>query len=162
MSESESNVAFASYSIGLQPIFRANRFQLYRVSAACFPCCTIFKTINIANVVCSLSFLTGKMPFSVIQHRRRRLALVMMVHLFNLQVRSLWIHLINNLRFEKGEFFLLYPDLRKYEDKFFGWYRMSTRQFDHLLSVVKNSLRKKCTNFREPISPEEQLVITIT
>ena len=77
-----------------------------------------FKTINIANVICSL-FLTGKMPFSVIQHRRHRLALVMMVHLFNLQVRSLWIHPINNLRFEKGEFFLLYPDLRKYEDKFF-------------------------------------------
>ena len=39
---------------------------------------------------------------------------------------------------------------------------MSTRQFDDLLSIVKNSLQKKCTNFGEPISPEEQLVITIT
>ena len=29
----------------------------------------------------------------------------------------MWVHPINNLRFEKGEFFMLYPDLRKYGDK---------------------------------------------
>ena len=102
------------------------------------------------------------MPISVIQRRRRRLAVIMMMHLLDLHVRTVWIHPINNLRFEKGEFFLLYPDLRKYEDRFFGWYRMSTRQFDDLLGIVRNAIRKKSTNFREPISPEEQLVITIT
>ena len=86
----------------------------------------------------------------------------MMLHLLDMQMRSLWVHPINNLRFEKGEFFMLYPDLRWYEDRFFQWYRMSTRKFDQLLCIVQNALRKQPTNFREPISPEEQLVITIT
>ena len=75
----------------------------------------------------------------------------------DLNVRRMWVHPINNLRFEKGEFFMLYLDLHKYEDKFFAWYR----KFDQLLSIVQNSLRKQCTKFREPISSEEQLVITI-
>ena len=77
-------------------------------------------------------------------------------------VRSVWIPPINNLWFEKGEFFMLYCDLCKYEDCFFGWYRMSTKKFDELLGIVENALWKKCMKFREPISPEEQLVITIT
>ena len=73
----------------------------------------------------------------------------------------MWVHPINNLRFEKGEFFMLYPDLHKYEDKFFAWYRMSIRKFDQLLGIVQNSLWKQCTTCTEPISAEEQLVITI-
>ena len=88
--------------------------------------------------------------------------LILMLHMLDMQVRSLWVHPINNLRLEKGEFFLLYPDLRRYEDRFFQWYRMSTRKFDQLLGIVQNALTKKATNFRKPISPEEQLVITIT
>ena len=98
----------------------------------------------------------------MIQRRRRRLVLILMLHMMDLNVRRMWVHPINNLRFEKGEFFMLYPDLRKYEDKFFAWYRMSIRKFDQLLGIVQNSLRKQCTKFREPISAEEQLVITIT
>ena len=50
----------------------------------------------------------------------------------------MWVYPINNLQFEKGEFFMLYPDLRKYEDKFFAWYRMSIRKFDQLLGIVQN------------------------
>ena len=83
------------------------------------------------------------------------------MHLLDIHVRSVWINPINNLRFEKGEFFMLYPDLCKYEDWFFGWYRMSTKKFDELLGIVWNALQKKCTKFREPISAEEQLVIMI-
>ena len=102
------------------------------------------------------------MPLPLVQHRRHRLALIMMMHLLDIHVRSVWIHPINNLRFEKGEFFMLYRDLCKYEDCFFGWYRMSTKKFDELLGIVENALQKKCMQFREPISPEEQLVIMIT
>ena len=103
-----------------------------------------------------------KMPLLLVQCRRYRLALIMMMHLLDIHVRSVWIHPINNLQFERGEFFMLYLDLCKYEDRFFGWYRMSTKKFDELLGIVENALRKKCMKFREPISPEEQLVIMIT
>ena len=107
-------------------------------------------------------FLCTKMPLPLVQRRRHHLAFIMMMHLLDVHVRSVWIHPINNLWFEKGEFFMLYRDLRKYEDRFFGWYRMSTKKFDELLGIVGNALWKKCTKFREPISSEEQLVITIT
>ena len=106
-------------------------------------------------------FLCTKMSLPLVQSRRHHLALIMMMHLLDIHVRSVWIHPINNLRFEKGEFFMLYHDLRKYEDRFFGWYRMSMKKFDELLGIVGNALWKKCTKFREPISSEEQLVITI-
>ena len=36
-----------------------------------------------------------------------------------------------------------------------------SESFDQLLGIVQNSLRKQCTKFVEPISAEEQLVITI-
>ena len=43
MSESESDVASLPSCIGLQPIFGTIRSMLYQVSAACLPCCAIFK-----------------------------------------------------------------------------------------------------------------------
>ena len=77
----------------------------------------------------------------------------------NYTANRLWIHPVNNLRFEKSEFYGLYQE---YEDKFFNWYQMSTQQFDEILSMIARRLRKKNTNFRESVSPEEQLCIMIT
>ena len=102
------------------------------------------------------------MPNLVIQHRRRRLALALMLVQINSTANRLWIHPVNNLRFQKSEFYGLYRDYREYEDKFFNWYRMSTQQFDELLKIVDRRLRKKNTNFRESVPPEEQLCITLT
>ena len=78
--------------------------------------------------------------------------------MMDLNVRRMWVHPINNLQFEKGEFFMLYPDLHKYEDKFFAWYRMSIRKFDQLLDIVQNSLWKQCTKFREPFHLKSNLL----
>ena len=72
------------------------------------------------------------------------------------------MHPINNLRFEKGEYFVLYPDLRKYEDKFFNWFRMSTKKFDYLLKLIQRRIYRQNTNYREAICAEEQLVLTLT
>ena len=80
----------------------------------------------------------------------------------NYTVSRLWIHPVNNMRFEKSEFIGLYRDYHKYEDKFFNWYRISTKQFDDLLEMIQRRIRKKNTNFRECVCPEEQLCITLT
>ena len=90
------------------------------------------------------------------------MAVALLLLQLNFNVRRMWIHPINNLRFEKGEYFVLYPDLCRYEDKFFNWYRMSTNRFDYLLKVIQRRISKQNTNYRESISAEEQLVITIT
>ena len=68
---------------------------------------------------------------------------------------------MKNMRFEKSEVNGLYRDYRQYEDKFFNWYHMSTKQFDELLNIIERRIRKKNMNFRESICPEEQLCITL-
>ena len=76
--------------------------------------------------------------------------------------RDYWVHPINVERYHKGEFNTHYADLRHYEDRFFEFYRMTTSQFDYILDKIAPLLRKQDTNFRESVSPEEKLVITIT
>ena len=102
------------------------------------------------------------MPNLMIQRHRRQFAVALLLLQLNFNVRRMWVHPINNLRFEKGEYFVLYPDLRKYEDKFFNWYRMSTKKFDYLLKMIQRRIFRRNTNYREAISTEEQLMITLT
>ena len=54
------------------------------------------------------------MPLPLVQRRRHRLALIMIMHLLDIHVRSVWMHPINNLQFEKGEFSctLIYANMR--------------------------------------------------
>ena len=73
----------------------------------------------------------------------------------------MWVHPINELRLEKGEFYTLYPDLRHFPPKFFNMYRMSVPKFDALLTKLVPHLEKKWTIMREPLSPEQKLVITL-
>ena len=102
------------------------------------------------------------MPINAIQRRRRRLAIALMLVQLRLTINRIWVHPMNNRRFEKGEFFVLYPDLRRFEDKFFNWFRMTVKKFDNLLRLIARQIRKQDTNYREAISAEEQLVITLT
>ena len=110
----------------------------------------------------ALSFLTVKMGKLMIQHQKRRLALALMLVQLNYTASRIWIHPVNNMRFEKSEFLGLYQDYRQYEDKIFNWYRMSMKQFDDLLKMIQRWIRKKNTNFKESVYPEEQLCITST
>ena len=75
--------------------------------------------------------------------------------------REIWIHPLNEDRARKGEFFNLCCDQRYFEEKFFENYRMSVAQFDELLCKVTPLIKKKDTNFRKAITPEEKLSITL-
>ena len=70
----------------------------------------------------------------------------------NIAVHELWVHPMNDQRYQKGEF---NPDLRHYPKKFFYMYRMSAKQFDNSLERLEPQLRKKGSNFRASISPEQ-------
>ena len=96
------------------------------------------------------------------QKMHRRLFLIfMMWKIYCSSVRSVWVHPINTLRMEKGEFYTLYPDLRHFNPKFFAMYRMNPGKFDRLLALVGPKIQKKWTKFRNPLSPEQKLVITL-
>lgn len=75
--------------------------------------------------------------------------------------RSCSVHEFNKRREELGEFNNLYRQARLYDDKFFEYLRMTKESFDLLLHKLEDKLTKVTTNFKEPISAEQRLVITL-
>ena len=100
-----------------------------------------------------------------VQHRfnanQRRAFLVYLLLSANWLERELWIHPFCHDACTKGEFFLMYPDLRKYQAKFFHTFCMTIRQFDNLLHLLTPVISKQINNYCESISAEEWLVITL-
>ena len=94
--------------------------------------------------------------------RNRRLLFLFMLWITQEVNRQYWVHPINLLHEEKGEFYTLYPDLRHFRNRFIGMYRMDVDEFEELLQKVTPYLKKRWTYMRAPISPEQQLVITLT
>ena len=94
-------------------------------------------------------------------HRKRRIFVVFFMMMLEEVQRSCWVHPINVLHKEKGEFYTLYPDLRHYHKRFIGMYWMDVEKFQELLAKISPFITKKCTFMREPISAEQKLVITL-
>lgn len=67
-----------------------------------------------------------------------------------------WIHEVNMERKKFGEFHYLLKQLLKDELKFKEYFRMSMKQFDQLLSIIKKDIEKKKLNLRESIPAEER------
>jgi hypothetical protein len=61
----------------------------------------------------------------------------------------------------KGQFHKIYENLRAHPNKFFNYYRMSVNSFDELLKLVGPSITYWKTEWRQAISPEERLSVTL-
>ena len=100
-----------------------------------------------------------------VRHRfnanERRVLLVYLLLSTNWLERELWVHPFCQEATTKGEFFLMYPDLRKYPAKFFRSYHMSIHQFDNLLHLLRPVISKQINNYHQSISAEECLVINL-
>jgi len=72
-----------------------------------------------------------------------------------------WVHEINAERKDFGEFHTLMPELRQDEKRFYIYFRMPSECFDEILSLIKEDITKMDTNYREAISAEERLAITL-
>ncbi|KAH9631746.1 hypothetical protein HF086_014747 [Spodoptera exigua] len=75
--------------------------------------------------------------------------------------RKYWVHPLNTLRLEIGQFHTLYMQLRLNPDKSFEYYRMSIQSFDVLLNLTKDYITKQNTKLRTAIPPEERLTVTL-
>ena len=75
--------------------------------------------------------------------------------------RRYWVHPINQIREDLGEFNTLYKDLKKYPDRFYTYYRMSTEQFDTILAQIQHLIYKPNSKWQRSISLEEKLAICI-
>ena len=142
---------------------RVNGFWFCDVTFSCLGGQLLHRLLACSRrFICLHLFKLSKMPrIGGNQNRRRAIALYLMWRQRRIN-RRWWIHPLNLERFQKSEFFNLYLDLRKYDDRFFKMYRMHVNQFDYLLSLLRPHLQKQTTRYREPISPEERLVVTIT
>lgn len=72
-----------------------------------------------------------------------------------------WVHEINELREELGEYHRLIQELRADADRFHTYFRMSTDQFDELVTLLTPVIQKKNTNYRRAICVGERLAITL-
>nr|XP_022906141.1 protein ANTAGONIST OF LIKE HETEROCHROMATIN PROTEIN 1-like [Onthophagus taurus] len=75
--------------------------------------------------------------------------------------KKYWVHPLLRERQSKGLFYTYYFDIKNYEAKFFNYMRMSRSTFHHLLDGIKTKISGSNSRFRQCISPEEKLVITV-
>jgi len=85
-----------------------------------------------------------------------------MKKLFFRRKKRKWVHEINVERKDFGEFHTLMPELRQDERRFYINFRMPSEcVVDEILSLIKGDITKMDTNYREAISEEERLAITL-
>lgn len=75
--------------------------------------------------------------------------------------RRFWIHPFLTDRSTRGIFCVLFNDLRRNEEKFFNFTRMSITSFDGLMHYLKDGLTGINTNMRDSIPPDEKLLLTL-
>lgn len=72
------------------------------------------------------------------------------------------VHEINRQRGIHGEYHTLMPFLRKHPDKFYEYLRMPIECFGYILNNIKDRIERAwCNLHKQPIRPEEKLVVTI-
>uniref|UniRef100_A0A8C5LRV2 DDE Tnp4 domain-containing protein n=1 Tax=Leptobrachium leishanense TaxID=445787 RepID=A0A8C5LRV2_9ANUR len=74
--------------------------------------------------------------------------------------RRFWVNPLLVKRSRLGEFHHLHDDLQKDAAKFFDYYRMRLETFTYILDAIRSSITKS-SNFRDTISPEERLTVTL-
>jgi len=59
-----------------------------------------------------------------------------------------------------GEYHTLMPELEKDSKRFYIYFRMTTNALgNEILELIHDDITKQITNYREPISPKERLVV---
>ena len=92
---------------------------------------------------------------------RRQAAAALLLYRRKKYNQKYWVHPINQTCKDFGEFHTLYKDLRKYPDRFYTYYRMSTEQFDTILAQIEHLIYKPNSKWWCSISLEEKLAICI-
>ncbi|XP_069611785.1 uncharacterized protein [Ranitomeya imitator] len=75
--------------------------------------------------------------------------------------KRMWVHPLVAERTEKGHFYVLYNDLRRYPEKCISFCRLPIMAFDRLLTILAPHLTLQDTVMRKSISAEERLLITL-
>ncbi|XP_073421558.1 uncharacterized protein [Dendrobates tinctorius] len=77
------------------------------------------------------------------------------------QRRRFWRHPIIEVRESRGAYHTLYTELQVNPQKFGDYIRMSQESFMDLLGMVEGIIRRRDTQLRRAIPPEERLLVTL-
>ena len=80
---------------------------------------------------------------------------------FRRKPRRFWVHPLNAVRLDVGQYHTIIDDLRDDKEKFFQYFRMSHESFQELLDMLRPHIQKADTNMRRCISTEERLAIIL-
>ncbi|XP_060807386.1 uncharacterized protein LOC106138724 [Amyelois transitella] len=75
--------------------------------------------------------------------------------------KAYWVHEMFKQRKKEGEYWTARRHLLADEKKFFSYYHMPQSVFYNILSHIEDSISKQNTRFREAITPEEKLAVTL-
>jgi hypothetical protein len=75
--------------------------------------------------------------------------------------RRFGVHAKNEKRRRFEEYHHLFPNLRRDEERFKEYTRMSIQTFDYILNRVKDRLTKKRLRLRQQVQAEERLFVTL-
>lgn len=79
-----------------------------------------------------------------------------------LKRKRVGIHSLNRERITYGEYYHLFQNLKHDNERFFQYIRMTQETFKYILEKVKYRLTKNwCNLHKQPIRPEERLVLTL-
>ena len=115
-----------------------------------------------ANQSRSMLHFLHKLSFDLTMNRKR-LALVLLLDddYPKKKERKLWVHQVNRMRQEHGEFHHLTRNLIDDESRFFRYFRMSRDSFFRLHELIEDKIKRRTTNFRKPIATPERLAVTV-
>ncbi|KAG8269958.1 hypothetical protein J6590_095672 [Homalodisca vitripennis] len=84
-----------------------------------------------------------------------------LVLLYSVAQRDHWVHPINKKRRMFGEYHHLMHDLEADDEKFRTYFRLNKEQFDEVLDLIDQDIKKEDTTFRESITSRERLAICL-
>ena len=134
-----SDVTITKYWMGSVPIFLAMCKWVSWFSAVLFTTFTVYK---LHFIVCKVVNMPQNQINRLCHWHRQQILLLLMFIEMNVMVREVWVHPLNDLWPQKGEFYSLYPDLRHFPRQFFFMYWMSVQKFDELLEILEPHLKK--------------------
>ncbi|KAM4018808.1 uncharacterized protein ACNLHF_006456 [Anomaloglossus baeobatrachus] len=108
---------------------------------------------NYTKIAADFIFEANRLAIIVREKERQRLR--------RQRHRRFWIHPLTAQRLTRGVFSTLYLELRGNHEKFTSYVRMSVINFDVLLGLVADNIRKTDTYSRFSITPEERLLVTL-
>ncbi len=88
--------------------------------------------------------------------RRKAIMLYMLLRRQQKRMRRrLWVQSMNRRKRECGAYYHLVAELSLDPDRHINYFRISSEQMDHILSLIGGHLKRQTTNYRQSTEPKQ-------